>query len=100
MKLSLSTIATALGSVTTIVGATQTIFTVVGTLMQAAEDAYGEQKGKGAAKKEAVLAAVAAFVAALGLSWTSLSGTISAWIDNVKSVYNAVNAKDTATAAA
>lgn len=107
--LSLSTIATALAKVGSIVTAAETIATTTVTaaetiyqygasMIVAAEAAYSAQSGAGATKKAAVLAAVQAVVTALGEDWSKLSAQLSSWIDMVISAWKEASSIVTGTA--
>lgn len=104
MTFSLSTIATALTTVSTVIKATEVIYEAGAQLIVNAENAYANTVGTGATKKAAVMAALKAFVLSIGESWDDLKAELSAWIDLVISSWNslkslAVSSTNTSAAA-
>ncbi|WP_347558595.1 hypothetical protein [Robbsia sp. KACC 23696] len=94
MSFSLSTMAAAIASISTIatsavtlasttVTVAETIYKYGAEMITAAESAYDAQTGAGASKKAAVMAALQAFVTALGEDWSKMASELSSWIDMV-----------------
>lgn len=92
MSLTLSTIATALTTVASAIKASETIYDYAAQLISVAETAYESTSGSGAAKKEAVMAALKAVAAQLGEEWDAIKSAVSSWIDMVIQTWNTLKA--------
>lgn len=98
-----SELVTAIGTVATVVQGTETVINGaeqliawVKTYMAVVEQAYSTSRGAGAAKLAAVLAAAKAASAQLGVDWDTVKSLVTAWINSVVALWNAVNASKTA----
>lgn len=103
MSFSLSGLASALATAVSTAEATVTVaedvYTFGATMIDAAESAYSSTSGSGATKKAAVMAALAAFVAALGQDFSKIEAELSAWIDMVIAAYRSIVASLTTSPA-
>lgn len=92
VSISLASIANALtvvaAALPSAITAAEDIYKFGATMIVDAETAYSTTTGTGATKKAAVLAAVEAFVVALGQDFSKIEADLSAWIDMVLSAYN------------
>lgn len=80
-------IATVASGVINLISTGQTIYRIAANAMDAIEQ---NQEMKGADKKEWVLAFVKAMTKDLGENWDDYAAAISAFIDQIKTAYNAV----------
>lgn len=68
--------------------AAEAIYSFTKDAITTAETAYGDSVSAGGSKLEAVLAAVEAFVEALGVDWSSIKTQLQAFIEGCISLYN------------
>jgi hypothetical protein len=92
MGITLSSVALAISNMAAVASAATVLYTYATELMEAAEKAYATTSGAGATKHESVLASVEKLAGALNMNWPNIQVAISAFIESVKTAFNALKA--------